>query len=569
LTSRARHVSISARFTVGRLALATCQGAIVQTTSYEAWRRSQADKARAAWGDQGNGRFRNPLIWADYSHPGLVQRGSDFYMTAASHHFMGIPVLHSRDLINWSLLGRAATHLDWDERYNHPGQAYGQGSAAPSIAYHDGRFWVFCTDPAGGLFVSTAADPAGPWESALLVRRAGGWEDPAAFWDDDGNAYLLHSSSGESPLTLHRMSADGRALLDDGAILDDTRPNGHCPFLFKRHGFYYLFTTGVWRKTHGSGYAVIVYRSRNIYGPYEQRVIFGTSGAGRSLGGGGWAEYPAGQCWFLHDMGLPGHGRLPFLEPAGWQGDWPWISQGNAEIGAGWPTWETAKPNSGVREPLSVPAASDEFDAPEPGPQWLWNHNPDPALWSLSERRGYLRLVAATLDAGNGSEGEGRPVAARPDSLLLARNTLAQLIMGKRCSAATIMDISHMADGQRAGLSLFNREYAWIGVVRENGRSVVRVQTPDYMVEGPELSQQTIWLKAVCDDGSGSLFYSLDGESFLPLGRPLTLQVQWGEAHKLALFTYSSASGRGFVDFDWFRLEHDGPSTHHGGSHVF
>jgi len=512
---------------------------------------------RATWGDQGDRTFRNPIIWADYNNPFLLQHGDDFYMVAASHHFMGIPVLHSKDLVNWQLLTRIYSRLDWDDKYNHPGQAYQQGSWAPVLVYHDGRFFMYCINSTDGVFMTSAASPVGPWEPVTLIQRVFHWEDPYPFWDDDGKAYFFHSGFAKSPIVLHRMSLDGKRLLDEGTVLQETLPNAHNPFVIKRNGYYYLFATGSRRSMSGVGGVEDVYRSTTIYGPYEHRVILDAGGVGPSPGGGGFVELPSGEWWFLHHVGIARHGRLPFLEPAGWEEDWPRIGIGSIEGGPGWLVWAHAKPNTGQRQPITIPASSDEFSSPELGPQWRWNHNPDPTCWSLTERPGYLRLRASLPETAGGSDGEHHPVPFAADSIIFARNTLVQLMMGKHCIGSTVMDVSNMANGQRAGLCLFNKDYAWIGVVQENGRRAVKAYRNNAVVEGPQLTQDTIWLQAICDDGSGSLAYSLDGQTFVPLGQPLDFQIQWFEAQKFALFTYNIDDKRGTVDFDWFHLEHD------------
>lgn len=514
-------------------------------------RRSQAEHARAVWGDQGDGTYKNPIIWADYSNPFLLQHDGDFYMVAATR-FMGMPILHSKDLINWRLLGRVYAHLDWDDKYNHPGQAYGAGWA-PSIAHQDGTFWVYCAST-DGIFMTSAVDPAGPWEPPVLIHRGSDWSASYPFWDDDGNTYLFHSGAGASPLVLHRMSADGKHLLDDGVVLEGTLPKTRDPLLVKRNGYYVLFATGSRRSRFGTGSVVDAYRSKSIYGPYEHRVILDVGGVGDSPGGAGWAEFPTGHFWFLHHVGIQRHGHLPILELGGWEGDWPWIGYGSMEGGPGWLVWSHAEPNVSPRQPVTVPASSDEFAAPELGLQWLWNHNPDASKWSVIERPGYLRLRASMLDRG-----EQGLLPFAEDAVIFARNTLAQPIMGKRCTATTVMDVTGMADGQRAGLCLLNRDYAWIGAVQGNGRRTIKAYRNETTVEGHELAQNSIWLQAVCDDGVGSLSYSLDGSIYVSLGESLRCQVQSSEMHKLALFTYNVHAERGHVDFDWFHLQHDGP----------
>lgn len=501
-----------------------------------------------AWGDQGDGTFCNPLLWADYNNPWLLQVGGDFYLTAAAHHFMGMPVLHSRDLVNWQLIGQVYRRLEHAAAYDHPGQAYQRGSWAPALVYHADRFRMYCMNSTDGLFLTTAVHPAGPWEPVELIQPAYHWEDPFPFWDEDGQAYLVHSAfGGQAPLVVHRMSPDGRRLLDEGFVLAETLPNAHNPLLLKRDGFYYLFGT-----TAGTQK---VFRSRSIYGPYEQRVLLLSKGVSSSPGGAGWVELPGGECWFMHHVGVPGHGRLPFLQPAGWKDGWPWMGANVNPQGAGEIAWRWPKPSTGFSATPKAPASSDDFDRPTLGHQWRWNHNPQPAGWSLTERLGYLRLQAGPLETGPGEDGVHLPVPYAEDSILFARNTLVQLMMGSGCQGTTCLSVEGMVDGQRAGLCLFNRDYLWIGVVQEGGVRRVRACTNDAVLDGPELRQPSLWLRAFNQDGVGSVAYSLDGETYLPLGGTIPLQIQWFEAHKFGLFTYNLHGRTGWADFDGFWLE--------------
>jgi beta-xylosidase len=519
-----------------------------------------ANRAIQAWGDQGDGTFCNPVIWADFNNPWLMQAGGDFYLTAASHHFMGMPVLHSRDLVNWSWLGRVYDHLDYATHYAHPGQAYQRGSWAPALVQRGGLFMMYCMNSTDGLFLTTATDPAGPWAPVELIHRAYHWEDPFPFWDEDGQAYLIHSGfGGHAPLVIHRMNSDGRVLLDGGIVIEETLPNAHNPLMLKRDGYYYLF--GVTRNTQ------IVFRSRQIYGPYEKRVLLLSDGVGSSPGGGGWIELSGGECWFMHHVGMTGHGRLPYLQPAGWKDGWPWIGANLNAEGAGEIAWRWPKPNTGcagLSAPLNEP---DDFVSTTLGPHWRWNHNPQPGKYSLTEHVGWLRLYACQLESEPGEDGVHSPVPYQPDSLIFAHNTLVQLPLGKRCQGTTILNVSGMETGQRAGLCLFNKDYFWIGVVQAGGTRRLRAATGENHWDGPQLSQDLLWLRAFVEDGFGRVAYSLDGADYKPLGPVIPLSIQWFEAHKFGLFSYNLDAEAGYADFDGFwqeSLENNQSGEMHG-----
>src|SRR5262245_3933425 len=218
------------------------------------------------WGDQGDGTFRNPILPADYSDPDVIRVGDDFYLVASDFHFMGIQVLHSRDLVNWRILARVADRLPIDPKYDAM-TAYSQGTWAPTLRHRNGTFYIYVCTPRDGLLRYTAKDPAGPW-TLTVVKAVDQWEDPCPFWDDDGSAWLVHSKLGAGPLILHKMSADGAQLLDEGVEIY-RGPVAEGPKLFKRNGWYYISLPegGVER----GGQTVL--RSRDLRGPYERRIV--------------------------------------------------------------------------------------------------------------------------------------------------------------------------------------------------------------------------------------------------------------------------------------------------------
>ena len=192
--------------------------------------------------DKGDGSYKNPIIYADYSDPDVVRVGDDYYMASSSFsHFPGLPILHSRDLVNWTIIGHAVQHYPYEE-FNEP--QHGMAIWAPSIRYHDGEFHIYFGDPDRGVFLTKAKDPAGPWTPLRLIRKVIGWIDTCPLWDDDGNAYLAHSVLGGGPVVMHRMSPDGTTLLDDGTTVfqDNTNyPTLEGIKLYKRNGYYYIW----------------------------------------------------------------------------------------------------------------------------------------------------------------------------------------------------------------------------------------------------------------------------------------------------------------------------------------
>ncbi len=528
------------------------------------------------WGDQGDGTFRNPVLWADYNNLDVIRVGDDFYMTAASHHYMGMPVLHSKDMVNWRIVSRLYRRLDLDPRYNTPGQAYQHGTWAPAIRHHEGRFYVYVCTPFEGLIMTSSTNPAGPWDPWHVVQAVEHWEDPCPFWDDVDNAggdgpngrqaYLVRSRLGAGPLIVHKMSWDGRRLLDDG-ITVATGPILEGPKFHKRNGEYYIFAPegGIDR-----GWQVVL-RGPTILGPYKKRTIL-EQGSTPVNGPhqGSWIDLESGQSWFYHFQQNAGWGRIAHLQPAGWHADgWPWIGVDRDGNGIGEPVDRPAKPAVNGTHPVGVPQSSDDFDGPTLGLQWLWNHNPDDTRWSLTDRPGWLRLTARPLSQRSGRTSIGKfradvdgLVPFSEDNIHFAYNTLVQLAMGRECSGITRMDTTGMIDGQRAGLVLFGQDYSWVGVVREDGRARIRARVNGRTFDGPELTNPVVHLRATMSDKSETgLAYSLDGETFAPLGEPLRVGRTWFEGIKFGLFTYNLGTGPsgGSVDFDDFRYRHDGP----------
>jgi beta-xylosidase len=493
--------------------------------------------APGAWGDQGDGTYKNPILNADYSDPDVCRVGKDYYMVCSEFHFMGMPVLHSQDLVNWKYVGMIYRRLDMDGAYDRM-ERFSSGTWAPSIRYHDGKFWVYVCTPDEGLYMTTATDAAGPWEPFTEVKRISGWEDPCPFWDDDGQAYVGHSRLGGGPIIIHKMSADGKTLLDEGKTVYEG-PTAEGTKIFKRNNFYYLVipeggVSGGWQS---------VCRATNLFGPYTQKTVLHTANGINGPHQGGLVDTPSGQWWFLHFQEKGAVGRIVHLQPAAWTED-NWLTMGvdMDGDGIGEPVLSHAKPDLGIQCSIAAPATSDEFDAPDLGLQWGWNHNPDNTKWSLTERPGYLRLKSV----------------GTADSVYHARNTLTQKLMGRTSEATTELDTTGMVDGQKAGLCLLSRTCDWVGVERRHGTNSIRATISGAGVMGPNFAGNQVWFRATVNlDGQTSLHYSLDGSNFVRIGGDLTLAAGNWKGVKPGLFSYDSAEG--FADFDWFHYKHDGP----------
>ncbi len=398
--------------------------------------------------------------------------------------------------------------------------------------------------------MTSAPRAEGPWDAPVKVIAQAGLEDPCPFWDNDGQAYLVHSRVGAGPLILHRMSADGKSVLDDGKVIveDPVKlPTLEGPKLYKRNGYYYLFAPFGGVETGSQA----VLRSRNIYGPYDSRTVL-SKGTTEVQGPhqGGYVETPSGEGWFVHFNSTGAYGRIVYLEPVKWEEDWPIIGERLAGAATGQPVQSHALPDVGRTFPAAHPQTSDEFAARTLGPQWEWNHNPLDSHWSLTERPGFLRLKAA-------------PAA----NLVSARNTLTQVLQGRTVRITARLSAGAMADGQRAGLAMFGRRPSWIGVVQGQGDLRVTFAEGGVETPGPSLGRavhrmhapDSVLLRMQVDNEQVQYSYSLDaGKTFTAFGSRSRMFFSWWKGARPALFTYNtnaSAPQGGLADFDWVRVE--------------
>ncbi|HYO24822.1 MAG TPA: glycoside hydrolase 43 family protein [Lacipirellulaceae bacterium] len=508
---------------------------------------------RHAYGDTGAGRYINPILPGDYCDIDAIRVGDDYYaITSTMHLSPGMAVLHSRDLVNWAIVGHAiddvttiSPEMNWD-RMNR----YGRGVWAGAIRYHAGKYWIYFGAPDDGLFMTTADDPAGPWAPLHCLWRVSGWNDTCPFWDDDGQGYLVTTNFATDPANsrrynvhLFKLSPDGRQLLRETDRIIHQSRGSEANKLDKRDGRYYHFYSEVRRE----GRVVMMNRATSLDGPWETRQL---NHVNRRIdhepNQGGIVQAPDGGWWFLTHQGSgEWEGRTLSLLPVTWRDDWPLLGDPGPD-GVGVMTWSDRIPAPGG--PRLGPQTSDEFDGPALGSQWQWNHQPRAGKWSLAESPGRLRLHAFP--------------PLRRGQLMTAGNTLSQRTYRTARNVATAqLDLGGMAEGQLAGLIHFSRDHAAIGVLQSNrGRTMVHVHN-GRRTEGPAIAGDSLWLRSEwADDGVSQFSYSTDGEQFAPLGPPYAAAFGHYRGDRIGLFTFNDAGEAGYVDAEWFRHE-IAPST--------
>lgn len=490
----------------------------------------------------------NPLIYADVPDMSMVRVDDTYYMSSTTMHMVpGVPIMKSKDLVNWELVSYAYDTLADDvPAMNLDGgqNAYGRGSWASCIRYHKGMYYVstFAQTTGKTYFFMTRDIEKGPWKR---VEFAPSYHDHTFFFDEDGRNYLIYGNGKlfiaelETDLTGVKTGTE-RVLLENASAPagGDIMLGAEGSQLFKVDGRYYLFNI-TWPRNGMR--TVVVHRADKITGPYEGRVVF----QDRGIAQGGLVDTPDGR-WFAYlfqDCGAVG--RIPYLVPVQWEDGWPVLGV-----------------NGVAPDELELPAGkglipgivcSDEFvrKAGEPDLPlvWQWNHNPDNTLWSVSARKGYLRLTTGRLES----------------SFMQAKGTLTQRTIGPVCSGSVCMDASGMKDGDFAGLSLFQRRYGQVGVKIVNGEKYIVMVNGELEepveVEKIPLSRNRVYFKAECDfrgrTDIGYFYYSLNGKEWKPLGNPLQMEYTLPHfmGYRFALFNYAAKETGGYADFDYFRIE--------------
>lgn len=486
--------------------------------------------------DKGDGTFRNPIIYADYSDPDVVRVGDDFYMTASSFNCTpGLPILHSKDLVNWTIINHAIKNVP-HARY--AAVQPGCGVWAPAIRFHAGKFWIVFPTPDEGIYVTTADDPAGKWSEPHLLQAGLGLIDPCPFWDDDGKAYLVHAYAASRAgirdrLRVCPMTPDGSRLLGEGQIVfndPEKHPTLEGPKFLKKDGWYYILAPAGGVET---GWQVAL-RSKDIYGPYEDKIVLQQgSTAVNGPHQGALLDTPDGGWWFVHFQDAGIYGRIVHLQPVQWKDGWP--SMGNQ----GEPVLHHKKP-SVPRQNICTPQTSDEFDGPQLGLQWQWHANHQDGWYSLATRPGWLRLF---------------PQPALP-TLEQQTNLLLQKFPARSFSAEIILELSPMSYGEEAGLVIAGETHTVLGFLNDGTKNLVvwRDREGQRILSTTEMN--VIDLRACVDSRGLCWFAFFENGAWIDAPEPFRVRKGKWIGAKVGLYSLKRGNdaATGHADFGYFRF---------------
>lgn len=513
-----------------------------------------------AWvSDLGNGTYKNPVLFADYSDPDVCRAGNDYYMTASSFNCIpGLPILHSTDMVNWKLIGHAIDRLEPDDHFSKP--QHGNGVWAPAIRYHNKEFYIYYGDPDFGVFMVKTKDPAGKWEKPVLVKEGKGLIDSCPLWDEDGRAYLVHAYAGsragiKSVLTIAEMNAEGTKTITPSRIIydgHDIDPTIEGPKFYKRNGYYYIFAPAGGVST---GWQVVL-RSKEIYGPYERKVVLAQGDT--KINGphqGAWVDTPQGEDWFYHFQDVGTVGRIVHLQPMKWSGDWPVMGIDKNNTGTGEPVMVHKKPNTGNTSPMMTPADSDEFDSETLGLQWQWHANPMDWWHYLDTNNKLLHLYSV-------------PTADDYVSLWDVPNLLLQKFPSNKFTATGKFTFhpSSAIKGEKAGFVVMGMDYGSL-VLESAENGFILSQNECYKAdrgsretlnEQVNLTDSTLYVRVkVSPDSKCQFSYSIDGKKFKNLGKEFTAREGKWIGAKMGFYCMRPVNNNdgGRISVDWFRVE--------------
>lgn len=530
---------------------------------------TQAQYRSEVWcPDNGDGTYTNPVIDADYSDPDVCVVGDDYYMTASSFNCIpGLPILHSKDLVNWEIIGHALKELTPKEEFDNP--SHGNGVWAPSIRYHKGTFYIYWGDPDHGVFRVTAKNPAGPWTKPLCVIEGKGMIDTTPLWDEDGRCYLVNGwansrSRFASVITVRELNKQGTRPIGDPVIVFDgngtENRTAEGPKFYKRDGWYWIMFPAGGVPT---GFQMAM-RAKSPYGPYESKKVL--SQGKTDINGphqGGWVHTSQGEDWFLHFQDKECYGRVVHLQPVTWKDNWPVMGIVPSKGYCGEPVRTYRKPKT--PEPTSIvnPVESDEFNAPKLGLQWQWHANYQ-QTFGMPTSFGTFRLYT-------------HKVSENYKNLWEVPNLMLQKTPTEKFTATAKIRFTSKAQDQLGGIIMMGHNYSALVVKRvgevfqlqqitchdaDKGKpetvkvlATLKPTAKDEIDYQPAIHED-IYLRMKVADGKCNFAYSTNGKKYQNVGEELTMKEGKWIGAKIGLVAIEPAgkTNRGWIDADWFRV---------------
>ena len=518
--------------------------------------------------DNGNGTYTNPVINADYSDPDVCVAGEDYYLTASSFNCIpGLPILHSKDLVNWEIVGHAVKELEPKQEFDRP--SHGNGIWAPSIRYHNGEFYIYWGDPDYGVFMVKAKDPAGEWSKPLCVIPGKGLIDTTPLWDDDGRCYLVNAYANSrsrfaSVIAIRELSADGTKPIGNPVIIYDGNgtESRTCegPKIYKRDGWYWvMFPAG----GVPTGFQVAM-RSKNPFGPYESKVVL-AQGKTKINGPhqGAWVHTKFGEDWFLHFQDKEAYGRVVHLQPVTWKDNWPVMGIDKDGDYCGEPVTTYRKPKTSGKVQVVNPAESDEFSDTRLGLQWQWHANYN-ETFGMPTAFGSYRVYT-------------HKVSEKFQNLWEVPNLLLQKTPADKFTATTKIRFTSKDQNQTGGLLMMGLDYSGLVVKRVgNDFQLLRISCKSADKGKPQTEQLIatlkptavdqidyqpgthidIYMRMSVNDGKMHFSYSLDGKKYTKCGTEFTMREGKWIGAKIGFVAYEPGqkTNRGWIDADWFRV---------------
>lgn len=518
--------------------------------------------------DNGNGTYTNPVINADYSDPDVCVAGEDYYLTASSFNCIpGLPILHSKDLINWEIVGHAVKELEPKQEFDRP--SHGNGIWAPSIRYHNGEFYIYWSDPDYGVFMVKTKDPAGEWSKPLCVIPGKGLIDTTPLWDDDGRCYLVNAYANSrsrfaSVIAIRELSADGTKPIGNPVIIYDGNgtESRTCegPKIYKRDGWYWvMFPAG----GVPTGFQVAM-RSKNPFGPYESKVVL-AQGKTKINGPhqGAWVHTKFGEDWFLHFQDKEAYGRVVHLQPVTWKDNWPVMGVDKDGDYCGEPVTTYRKPKTSGKVQVVNPAESDEFSDTRLGLQWQWHANYN-ETFGMPTAFGSYRVYT-------------HKVSEKFQNLWEVPNLLLQKTPADKFTATTKIRFTSKDQNQTGGLLMMGLDYSGLVVKRVgNDFQLLQISCKSADKGKPQTEQLIatlkptavdqidyqpgthidIYMRMSVNDGKMHFSYSLDGKKYTKCGTEFTMREGKWIGAKIGFVAYEPGqkTNRGWIDADWFRV---------------